>query len=383
MGSRSKKLMWFFWVIIILIGLMVAGYWWVYFQHEKYTDDAYVEGNQVVITPLRTGFVTAVHTDDTFLVKKGDLLVELDRTDALMSYDQTREAFADTVRKVCQIYHETFALEADVAVREAEFIRAGQDLEHREGVIEAGGVSLEDLEHAQAAFTATLNSLTMAKSLYLKSKAAIQGTTIRSHPMVKKAEEALTESYVQLGRCRIYSPVDGLVAQRTVQVGKWLNMGEPMMNVIPLNQIWVNANFKETQMKKMRIGQRVQITSDFYGKEVVYQGRIVGLPGGAGNAFTLLPPQNLSGNWIKIVQRLPVRVALDPEEIVANPLRLGLSMRAWVDVRNEGGERVPSSSVGAPTYETPIYRDETDGAKEIIEKVFSENLDPTLKAYAT
>ncbi len=218
--------------------------------------------------------------------------------------------------------------------------------------------------------------------MYDKAAAFVQGTSLRNHPAVLSTAETLRNAYVQLFRSNIYAPVEGLVAQRTVQVGMWVQPSQPLMSVIPLDQMWVNANYKETQMKNMRIGQSVRLTSDLYGSGVVYHGCVVGLPGGAGNAFSLLPPQNLSGNWIKIVQRLPVRVALDPEEIVCHPLRLGLSMEAKVDLTTREGALVPDRADCGPTYATTAFVREEAGDCELIERIFNENLDPNLKAYA-
>jgi len=247
--------------------------------------------------------------------------------------------------------------------------------------IQRGGVSIENLEHAEAALKANLYRLKEVESLYQKELSMIQGDSISSNPLVKSASERLVEAWVTLYRCALYAPVDGLVAQRKVQVGTWYKAGDPLMSIIPLDQIWVNANYKETQMKKMRIGQRVEVTSDLYGDQVVYEGRIVGLPGGAGNAFSLLPPQNLSGNWIKIVQRLPVRVALDPAKIREFPLRLGLTMTARTHLGTGQGELVPETSCGAPYYATDIFIPETLGAKELAHEIVKGNVDPPLAGY--
>lgn len=363
--------------------LLIGVFYWLFFgRYWVYTDDAYVEGNQIIITPLVEGFITSIHSDDTFLAREGEPLVDLDRTDSLIFLEQSKERLAQTVREVCQSFHQVFAYAAEIKVKEAEYIKAIQDYEHRDHVIAAGGVSLEDYEHAVAALRASYFSLEWTQALYDKALALVQGTTIRNHPLVKAAADQLRDAWVQLYRTHIYSPVEGLVAQRKAQVGMWVKKGQPLMSVIPLNQIWVNANFKETQLKHMRIGQPVSITSDLYGREVVFHGKVVGLPGGAGNVFSLLPPQNLSGNWIKIVQRLPVRVALDPKEIKAHPLRLGLSMEATVDLHDQEGKRVPDSSAGSPLYETPIYAKEEIGDRDLIDSIIMENLDPALITYA-
>lgn len=382
LSKRRKKITFIFLGIVLFLSLIFLLFWLFYLRYIAYTDDAYVEGNQVFITPLRPGFITAIHSDDTFLVKKGQLLIELDRTDSLIALNQAKENLANVVRETCQLFHQVFAYGAEVEVKKAEFIRASQDYEHRKDVIDQGGVSLEEFEHAIAAVEASFFSLQLTETLYEKSISAVQGTSIKSHPLVLEASDKVRDAWVQLYRCSIYSPVEGLAAQRKIQVGMWVDAGQPLLSVIPLDQIWVNANYKETQLKKMRIGQKVKIRSDLYGRDVVFHGRIVGLPGAAGNAFSLLPPQNLSGNWIKIVQRLPVRVCLDPQELKQHPLRIGLSMKATTDLRDQQGELIPSTTQGSPLYETQIYEVEEKDDEELIEAIIDQNLDPFLATYA-
>ncbi len=260
-------------------------------------------------------------------------------------------------------------------------IKSVQDYQHRENVLNQGGVSLENYEHAVAALRASVFSLQMTEVLYSKALAIVQGTTLYNHPKIIAAADTLKDGWLRLYRCNIYAPSDGLVAQRTIQVGMWIPAGQPLLNIIPLDQIWVNANFKETQLKKMRIGQSVKIHSDLYGWNTVFHGKVVGIPGGAGNAFSLLPPQNLSGNWIKIVQRLPVRVALDPEELKEHPLRIGLSIEATVDLRDQEGLLVPTTSLGSPTYQTSIFQKEEIGLNQVIQEVIAANIDPSLLLY--
>lgn len=379
--SKRKRLTWIFWGICFALGLGFFCFWFFSWRFWEYTTDAYVEGNQVYITPLHSGFVTAIHTDDTFLCEQGRVLVQLDETDALIALDKAKRDLANTVREVCQAFHQVFAYQAEIQAKKANFIKTAQDYDHRVHVLTAGGVSVEDFEHAVAYLREAYYSLRMTEELYDKSLAFVQGTTLLNHPKIKAAADAVRDWFVYLHRCKVYSPVEGLAAQRTIQVGMWVKAGDPLMSVIPLDQIWVNANFKETQMKKMRIGQRVKITSDLYGRDVVFHGKIVGLPGGAGNAFTLLPPQNLSGNWIKIVQRLPVRVALDPEELKRHPLRLGLTLEATVYLEDQEGLLVPSNSAGSPNYVTSIFETEEKGDLALITSIILDNLDPTLAAY--
>ncbi len=380
--KKRKKAALAFLVICIALAAIFFFVWLFFLRYIEYTDDAYVEGNQVYITPLRPGFVTAIHSDDTYLVKKGQLLIDLDKTDAEIALSQSKENLARVVRDVCQMFHQVFAYRAEIEMRKAEYIKTAQDYEHRKDVISQGGVSLEDFEHSIAYLSASYYALQMTEILYEKALSLVQGTSIKSHPYVLEAADRVREAWVQLYRCQIYSPVEGLVAQRKIQVGMWVDSGKTLMSVIPLDQIWVNANYKETQLKKMRIGQKVRITSDLYGSDTVFHGTIAGLPGAAGNAFSLLPPQNLSGNWIKIVQRVPVRVSLDPQELERHPLRIGLSMEAIVDVRDVQGPLVPTTNEGSPTYETPIYEEEERGDEKAIVRIVEENLDPSLSDFA-
>jgi len=368
----------YYWISVALLFVIGFLYWNIFWKDIAWTDDAYVEGNQVYLTPLHSGFVTAIHTDDTFLVKKNDVLVELDRTDAIIAFDRVKEELAQTVRNVSEMFHQVFVYQSEIERIKAKFIRDAQDFEHRLRVLSAQAVSLEEYEHAVASLRESYHLLQSTRSLYEKSLSLVQNTSVRSHPLVLAAADRVRDAWVYLRRCHLYAPTEGIAAQRTIQVGMWVKEGDPLMSVIPMNQIWVNANFKETQMRRMRIGQRAKVTVDLYGKSVVYHGKIVGLPAVAGNVTSLLPPQNLSGNWIKIVQRLPVRIELDPEEIRSHPLRLGLSSEATVDLTNESGPYLPISQKGSPTYQTDIYLVEEKGDKAAIEEIISLNLDPNL-----
>ncbi|EHL29888.1 efflux RND transporter periplasmic adaptor subunit [Legionella drancourtii] len=357
-------------------------YWLFVWRYQEYTTDAYVQGNLVTIKSLRNGFVTGIYTDDSYFVKKGQLLVTLNETDSLIALEKAKQKLAQTVRDVCQSVHNVFILASDIKMKKAEHLKAKQNFRHREGVIRVKGVSLEDYQNAVDDLHASAASLESTKSNYQKMLAFIQGTSVTEHPLVQAAAQEVRDAWVQLYRCKIYAPVDGLIAQRTIQVGMWLSPNDALMSVIPLNQIWVNANFKETQLKNIRIGQPVNLTSDLYGNSVVFHGKIVGLPGAAGNTFALLPPENLSGNWIKIVQRLPVRVALNPDELKKYPLRVGLSLEATADLSDQSGAYVNAPDIESPRYTTNIFQKEELGVKELITHIIATNMDPNLQKYA-
>jgi membrane fusion protein (multidrug efflux system) len=380
--KRTRHILLYCCICLVLLTLFFL-YWLFELKEYAYTNDAYVEGNMVTITPLRPGFIIKIHSDDTFLVKKGQILVDLDTTDDEISLHKAKEELAQTVRVVCQNFHQVFIYRAEIAISQAELIRVTQDYQHRQDVIQRGGVSVEDMEHAAAALDANKATLKRAHSLHEQALSFVQGTSIKNHPKVLAAADVLRDAFVQWKRCKIYAPVEGLVAQRTAQVGMWVNSGQPIMSVIPLDQIWVNANYKETQLKHMRIGQKAELTSDLYGSSIVYHGIIAGLPGAAGDAFSLLPPQNLTGNWIKIVQRVPVRIALDHDELQQHPLRIGLSMESTVALSDfEGDEGLLPTTTKAPKYETSVFEDEQAGVEEMITGIIDSNLDPKLEHYA-
>ena len=262
---RRKKLAIYFWGFCLVLLLICLLFWICYFRFFKYTDDAYVQGNQVYITPLHPGFVTSIRTDDSFLVEKGQLLVTLDQTDSKIALERASEHLAQTVRQVCEMFHQVFVYRAEIDLKTAELIRDAQDFRHRYEVYREQGVSIEDYEHAIAALRAQYASLEMTGALYHKTLAAVQNTSLKDHPLVVTASDQVRDAWVHLYRCNIYSPVEGLAAQRTIQVGMWIPAGQPLMSVIPLDQIWVNANYKETQLKSMRLGQKVDITVDLWG----------------------------------------------------------------------------------------------------------------------
>lgn len=380
---KEKRRQWtcIYWSGCALLAISGTLYWMLVWKDRIWTNDAYVQGNQVYVTPLHSGFVTAIHTDDSYLVQKNSLLIELDRTDALIALEKAKEELAYTVREVCEMMHQVFADRARIDVIQSQWIRDAQDFEHRLHVVSAQAVSLEEYEHAVAALRESYHLLRQNESRYEQALALVQGVSIAAHPKIKAAADRVREAWVYLRRCQLYAPATGLAAQRLIQVGMWVKEGEPLLSVVPMDQIWVNANFKETQMRRMRLGQKAKVTVDLYGKSIVYHGTVVGLPGAAGNVTSLLPPQNLSGNWIKIVQRLPVRIELDLEEVRRYPLRLGLSSEVTIDVSDETGPYLPSSSRGSPTYQTDIYREEEAGDVALIERMITVNLDPNLLDY--
>ncbi len=376
-NAKSKQFLINSIVVLVLLGSAYFCYYWFYSRFYEYTNDAYVSGNMVFLTPQVPGIVTAITADDTDYVVKGRMLVELDKTDATIALEKGIADLGNAVRDVVAMFEKVEQLRADLSRNKAIFIRNAQDFDHRQGLIEEGAVSTEDWEHAIAALQASYADFVSTEHQYISAIAQIENTTVETHPKVHYAKEKLKEAYVNLNRCTILSPVTGLIAQRNVQVGKQVKISEPMLAIIPLDQVWVDANFKEVQLSQMRIGQPVDVRSDLWGSNVPFHGTVIGIGGGTGSVFSVLPPQNATGNWIKIVQRIPVRIGLLPEEVKNNPLRLGTSMEVTVDIHNTQLDEIPPVKPDQPIYETDVLSHQKDGAAELIDQIMKANLSQT------
>ncbi len=372
--SQRNKAIFIAALIFVVIGVACFIYWLVWARFYQYTDDAYVDGNNVMITPQVGGIVESFSTLDGDFVPQGMVLVELDKTDARISLGKAVADLGYALRDVRQMFERAKQYGAMIEVKKAEFIKAAQDYEHRVNLIDEGGVSLENFEHAIAALTASFSDLIATEYQYTAAAAQVENTTIETHPLVEQMKNRVRDAYVFLRRCTIKAPATGLIAQRTVQVGETVAAGQPLMAVVPLDQMWVTANYKEVQLAKMRIGQPVKITSDTYGGKVVFHGKIAGIGGGTGSVFSVLPPQNATGNWIKIVQRVPVRITLDQEQIKQHPLRLGLSMETTVDIHDTTQPFVPEIRPQEPLFSTDVFATQEEGANALIAKVIFDNL---------
>ncbi len=364
-------------LIFAVLGGAWLAYWLVWGRYSQYTDDAYVDGNNVVLTPQVPGIVESFSVMNADLVPEGRVLVELDKTDASIALDKAVAELGASVRDVMEMFERAKQFAAMIEVKKAEFVKSAQDYEHRKNLIEEGGVSLEDLEHAIAALGSSFADLAATEHAFIGAVAKVENTSLQTHPIVEEAKNRVRDAFVFLQRCTIKAPVSGIVAQRTVQVGERVQAGKPLMAIVPLDQMWVNANFKEVQLSKMRVGQPVKVTSDMYGRGVVYMGTVAGIGGGTGSVFSVLPPQNATGNWIKIVQRVPVRIVLDQEQIKEHPLRLGLSLEVTVDIHDTEKPLLPSVRADQPLFSTDVFADQETGAEALILEVIEENLSPT------
>ncbi|MEQ4617269.1 MAG: EmrA/EmrK family multidrug efflux transporter periplasmic adaptor subunit [Corticimicrobacter sp.] len=369
--------------VFVLLAVGYGLWWWIYSSHFESTDDAYVHGNLVQITPQVAGTVVAIAADDTEWVKAGQPLVQLDPADAEAALAQARAQLAQAVRQTRTRYVQNEALQADVSAREADLqrvqadlARARTDLDRRQKLARTGGVSGEELQHAQTALRSAQSqaaqaqaALEAAQAMLETNQALTRGTDVAHHPDVQRAAAQLREAWLARERTALPAPVDGMVARRSVQVGQRVAPGAALMSVVALDQLWVEANFKENQLRNMRVGQPVTLVSDLHGDRVRYHGVVSGLDAGTGSAFALLPAQNATGNWIKVVQRVPVRIRLDPTELAEHPLRIGLSMTVEVDVGDEG-HAVPAVA-GLQTDALTLDQGVADA---LIDTIIRENL---------
>ncbi len=360
---------------VFLLAGIAAGAWWLLVGrwHES-TDDAYVSGNLVQVTPQVAGVVLAIHADDTERVEAGKPIVELDKADAQVALAQAEAQLARTVRSVRNLKFTSTGAEANVEQRRSDLAKAEQDLARRRGIEKSGAVSGEEIQHALDAVAAAKAALDAAKRQLDAQQAIVERTTVRDHPDVLAAAAKVREAWLALSRTTLPAPVTGMVARRTVQVGQRVAPGTPLMTIVPLDTVWVDANFKENQLANLRAGQPVELEADAYGSDVKFHGQVAGFSAGTGAAFSLLPAQNATGNWIKVVQRVPVRIALDGKELAQHPLQVGLSMRADVDTHDRGGPRLQGGMKPA-SQETRAFADTDPGADREIERIIAANSD--------
>jgi membrane fusion protein (multidrug efflux system) len=354
---------------LAVVGIALSASGLLHYQpHAESTEDAYVEGNLVQVTPQLGGTGTRITADNTDVVHAGDKLVELNPLDARLALERAEAALSKAARQVRAQFANARQLRANVRLREADLAKAESDLARRRGLVDSGAVSGEDLRHANDAAAVARAALEAARQQAQAAEVLVEGTSVESHPDVAAAIAQVRDAAVALSRTTLAAPVGGIVARRNVQIGQRVAQGSALMAIVPLDQMWVTANLKEDQLTDVRIGQPVSLTTEVYGSKVVFHGRVAGQEAGTGSAFAAVPAQNATGNWIKVVQRVPVRIALDPAEVGRHPLRLGLSMRADIDTRDQRG--VPLMQAGMPRqqYATTVFEREEADVQPIIDR---------------
>lgn len=376
-SSRKRKL----WLIGLLVLLILGGLGtWAWYslvgRWYESTDDAYVNGNVVEITPLVTGTVTSIGADDGDLVHAGQVLLQFDPADSQVALQSAQANLARTVRQVRGLYSNVDSLKAQLQTRQAELRKAQQDFNRRKVLAESGAIAGEELSHARDDLSVAQAAVNSARQQLSTSAALVDDTVVASHPEVMAAAADLRQAYLAHARTTLVAPVTGYVAKRSVQLGQRLQPGTATMAVIPLDQVWIDANFKETQLRQMRIGQPVEITADLYGNDVSYSGTVDSLGAGTGSAFALLPAQNATGNWIKIVQRVPVRIHLTPDQLKDHPLRIGLSTVVDVDLHDQSGPALAQQPAQQASYTTDVYDRQLVEADKLIEQLIRDNSAP-------
>ncbi len=373
----------------VLVGAIAYGtYWALVLRHYENTDNAYVQGNVVQLTPQIAGTVVSIAADDTDYVKAGQTLVKLDPADAQVALDQAEAQLAEAVRQTRTVFVNNGSFKAQIASRQADFARAeselaraNDDVARRAPLVATGAVGKEEFDHAKAQVAAAKAGLVAAQSgieaareQLASNESLTEGISVEQHPAVLRAASRVREATLALHRAVLVAPVDGYVARRSVQLGQRVQAGAPLLSVVSLDDVWVDANFKEGQLRNLRIGQPATLEADVYGKKVVYHGTIEGLGAGTGAAFALLPAQNATGNWIKVVQRVPVRIALDPKEVHAHPLRVGLSMDVQVDIADTSGRMLAEGSPRDTRPTTAAFDNGRSEADRTVQRIISANL---------
>lgn len=400
-ATRRRTLMLGAIVFFVIVGLIYGAYHYWESLHYTYTDDAYVQSNLVQVTPQVGGTVIAIDADDTQMVKAGQPLLQLDGADTHVVLQQAEAALAQAVRQVRVNFANNGTLAAQVAVRQtdvataqanlqtaqANVAKAEDALRRRQKLAGTGAVGAEELRQAQIALQAAQAQYATAQAQLQTARAAVKaaqqqlasgealtaGTVIANNPAVRLAAAKVREAYLAYERTTIPAPVSGVVARRTVQLGQRVAPGTPLMWVVPLDHVWVDANLKETQLRDVRIGQRATVTADTYGSSFTYDGRVVGLSAGTGAAFSLLPAQNATGNWIKVVQRLPVRIALDPKQLASHPLRVGMSTEVTIDISNHKGPLATDMPPTRPAARTEVYAADWQKADALVNAIIAAN----------
>lgn len=393
--QQRKKWLLILGVVVVLVAVVYGAYWFIYERHYEYTDDAYVDANIVQLTSQVAGTVVAIAANETDYVRAGEPLVRLDSTNSQVALDEAEAQLAQTVREVSTVYADNSSLGSAVSQRRAgltqanrDLANAQQDLQRRQKIAASGAVSKEEVQHAQTALdnarsavSAAAAQLSAAQNQLRANQLLTGGIDVQHNPKVLAAAVKVRQAWLDLKRGAILAPIDGYVGKRSVQLGQRISIGAPLLTIVPLRQVWVSANFKEAQLRAMRIGQPVQLTSDAYGGKVDYRGHVIGMGAGTGAAFALLPAQNATGNWIKVVQRIPVRIGLDADQVVKFPLRVGMSMEVTVNVADIDGAVLAGNNTPAPlAMQTGVYARTDTTIDALIERIIYANLGSTAKA---
>ena len=372
-SQQRKKGLSIFILLLLLISIGSAAYWYFFIKSFEETEDAYVSGNQVMVSAQVAGNISKINVDNMDPVQAGDVLLELDDTNAKLSFEQAKSNLANAVRQVSQLNYTVKQLKSAVRANEITLAQAQGNLNRRVQLVKDGAIDKESFQHAKEAVELAKANLTTSQNQLGANQALLLDGPLSEQPQIQNAVSNLKQAWLNLERTKIRSPIKGYVARRNAQVGQAVSVGGALMAVVTTDQMWLDANFKETQLTHMRIGQPVKIHFDLYGKDKTFDGKVVGIEMGTGSAFSLLPTQNATGNWIKVVQRVPVRIQLDPQQLAENPLRIGLSATVKVNVTDSQGETLRNQAPSTTLYSTNVLQYDESAVNNLIESIIRDN----------
>ena len=372
-SQQRKKGLSIFILLLLLISIGSAAYWYFFIKGFEETEDAYVSGNQVMVSAQVSGNISKINVDNMDPVQAGDVLLELDDTNAKLSFEQAKSNLANAVRQVSQLNYTVKQLKSAVRANEITLAQAQGNLNRRVQLVKDGAIDKESFQHAKEAVELAKANLTTSQNQLGANQALLLDGPLSEQPQIQSAVSNLKQAWLNLERTKIRSPIKGYVARRNAQVGQAVSVGGALMAVVTTDQMWLDANFKETQLTHMRIGQPVEIHFDLYGKDKTFNGKVVGIEMGTGSAFSLLPTQNATGNWIKVVQRVPVRIQLDPQQLAENPLRIGLSATVKVNVSDSKGETLRDQAPSTTLYSTNVLQYDESAVNNLIESIIRDN----------
>ena len=372
-SQQRKKGLSIFILLLLLIAIGSAAYWFFFIKGFEETEDAYVSGNQVMVSAQVAGNISKINVDNMDPVQAGDVLLELDDTNAKLSFEQAKSNLANAVRQVSQLNYTVKQLKSAVRANEITLAQAQGNLNRRVQLVKDGAIDKESFQHAKEAVELAKANLTTSQNQLGANQALLLDGPLSEQPQIQSAVSNLKQAWLNLERTKIRSPIKGYVARRNAQVGQAVSVGGALMAVVTTEQMWLDANFKETQLTHMRIGQPVEIHFDLYGKDKTFNGKVIGIEMGTGSAFSLLPAQNATGNWIKVVQRVPVRIQLDPQQLAENPLRIGLSATVKVNVTDSQGETLRDQAPTTTLYSTNVLQYDESAVNNLIESIIRDN----------
>ena len=372
-SQQRKKGLSIFILLLLLIAIGSAAYWFFFIKGFEETEDAYVSGNQVMVSAQVAGNIAKINVDNMDPVQAGDVLLELDDTNAKLSFEQAKSNLANAVRQISQLNYTVKQLKSAVRANEITLAQAQGNLNRRVQLVKDGAIDKESFQHAKEAVELAKANLTTSQNQLEANQALLLDGPLSEQPQIQSAVSNLKQAWLNLERTKIRSPIKGYVARRNAQVGQAVSVGGALMAVVTTDQMWLDANFKETQLTHMRIGQSAEIHFDLYGKDKTFNGKVVGIEMGTGSAFSLLPTQNATGNWIKVVQRVPVRIQLDPQQLAENPLRIGLSATVKVNVTDSQGETLRNQARTTTLYSTNALQYDESAVNNLIESIIRDN----------